>query len=178
MKITISGMNGSGKSTVADIIAKKLNLKRYSTGDFRREIARKKNFSLAELNKLGEKEDWTDKQADKWQEDLGKDEDNFIIDSRLGFHFIPNSIRIFLKVNPEIGAKRIMKENRKEENFKDLKEAIKFWHERINSDILRYKRYYNIDPYELSNYEFILDTSSLTIEEVTNKVLDFIKSKI
>ena len=46
MIMTISGMPGSGKSSVADFIAKKLNMKRYSAGDFRREIAIKNNLNI------------------------------------------------------------------------------------------------------------------------------------
>ena len=177
MIITISGMPGSGKSTVAKFLAKKLKLEHYSGGDFRREIAKQRNISLAELNKLGEKEDWTDKQADDWQVNLGKTKDNFIIDSRLGFHFIPNSIKILIQVSPEIGAERILKDNRIEEKFKDLKEAVKFWHERVNSDIKRYKEYYNINLYNKNNYDFILDTTNLSIKEVEDKILAFIKLK-
>lgn len=44
MIITISGYPGSGKSTIADIIAKKLKLKRYSVGNFRRELAKKRGI--------------------------------------------------------------------------------------------------------------------------------------
>ena len=39
MKISIAGMHGSGKDTIADLLAKKLNLKRYSVGAFRRKMA-------------------------------------------------------------------------------------------------------------------------------------------
>ncbi len=39
MIITIAGMPGSGKTTVAKILADKLNLKRYSMGDLRGKMA-------------------------------------------------------------------------------------------------------------------------------------------
>ena len=60
MIITISGKPGSGKSTIAKILAEKLKLKHYSAGDFRREKAKKLCLSLEEFNKLGEKKDFTD----------------------------------------------------------------------------------------------------------------------
>ena len=53
MKLTLSGKPGSGKSVVADILAEKLNLKRYSVGNYRREMAKKRGMTLAEFNKLG-----------------------------------------------------------------------------------------------------------------------------
>jgi len=175
--ITISGKPGSGKSTVAKTLAEKLNLKHYSTGDFRRKLAVKNNLDINELNKLGEKEFWTDRQADDWQTNLGETKDNFIIDSRLGFHFIPNSIKIFLSVSKEVGADRIFKEGRTEEKFKNLKEAEKFWAERTNSDSKRYKKYYNINPYDKNNYDIIIDTTNMTKEEAVKKVLEFIRLK-
>ena len=98
MIITISGKPGSGKSTIAKIIAKKLNLRYYSMGDIQRQIAKEKNITINELGKLEEKSDEIDKQIEEKQENLGKDEDNFILDSRLGYHYIPNSLKLFLQL--------------------------------------------------------------------------------
>jgi cytidylate kinase len=58
--ITISGDPGSGKSTIAQELAKKLKAKRIYVGEIRREIARKKGLTLAELNKYAEKHPETD----------------------------------------------------------------------------------------------------------------------
>jgi len=180
MIITISGTPGSGKSTIAEILAKELKIKRYSVGDFRREMAKKMGITLGQLNELGEKKEFTDKDADDWQIEIGKKEDNFIIDGRLSYHFIPNSIKIFLDVSPEIGSRRIMedtKENRKTEVVSDEKLALKAWHQRTESDIKRYKRYYNLNPYDKKQYDLFLDTSKLTVKEVVEKIKEFIKNK-
>lgn len=174
MIITISGKPGSGKSTVADILAKKLKLKRYSVGNYRREMAKRLGLDLEELNKLGENKDFTDKEADNWQEELGKKENNFIIDGRLSYHFIPDSIKIFIDVKPEVGARRIRLDNRKEEKSKTDKEALKLWKERYKSDLKRYKKYYNLNPYDKKQYDFILDTSNLSIGKMADKILEFI----
>jgi CMP/dCMP kinase len=178
MIITISGKPGSGKSTVANALAKKLGLKRYSVGDFRREMAKKRGLTMEELNKLGEKEQFTDKDADDWQVEIGKKEDNFIIDGRLSYYFIPKSIKILLNVNPEVGAERIRGDNRIEEKSESKEHAVKMWETRINSDIKRYKQYYNINPYEERNYDLVLDTSNITADQAVSKLLEFIKSNI
>ncbi|MCH9028900.1 MAG: nucleoside monophosphate kinase, partial [Bacteroidetes bacterium] len=65
MIITISGKAGSGKSTVAKELARKLELKHYSIGDLMRQMAKEKNISLTELGKLAEKDDSIDKELDK-----------------------------------------------------------------------------------------------------------------
>jgi cytidylate kinase len=174
MIITISGAPGSGKNTIADLLAEKLKLKRYSVGNFRREMAKKMKITLAELNALGEKNDFTDKDADDWQIKIGKKEDNFIIDGRLSYHFIPNSIKIFLDVSPEVGSRRIKEHSRKEEMFENNEEALKKWYERYDSDKRRYTQYYNLDPNDKSQYDFVLDTSNLGIQEVLNRVQVFL----
>ncbi len=56
MIITISGKAGSGKSTIAKQLAKKLGLKHYSTGDFMRQMAKDKGVSLLELSRIAEKD--------------------------------------------------------------------------------------------------------------------------
>jgi CMP/dCMP kinase len=172
MIITISGFPGSGKTNVGKQLAKILNYKFYSMGDLRGEIATKKGITINELNKLGETEQWTDKEIDDYQKELGKKEDNIILEGRLSFHFIPNSKKIFLNVTPEIGANRIFKDNRDDEDIsetiEDLKTKIQ---ERINSDTLRYKKYYNIDSYNTTHYNIIIDTSNITIQETVEQIL-------
>jgi len=175
MIVTISGTPGSGKNTIADLVAKELGLKRHSVGGFRRQMAKDMGITLEELNKLGEKQDFTDKKADDWQVEIGKKEDNFIIDGRLSYHFIPNSMKIFLDVKPEVGAKRIMSDKRPEEQMATEKQAVKMWNKRLNSDAVRYKKYYNLNPNDKKQYDFVLDTSDLTIQEVVDKVKEFIK---
>jgi CMP/dCMP kinase len=175
MIITVAGNPGSGKSSLVREIAEKLGIKRHSVGNFRREMARKRGMTLAQLNALGEKEEFTDKEADDWQINIGKTEDNFIIEGRLSYHFIPNSIKIFLDVSPQVGSRRIMHEKREEELMGHQEEAIKMWHERVDSDIKRYKKYYNINPYDKKHFDLVIDTTSLSKEETLKKVLEFIK---
>lgn len=175
MIITISGKPGSGKNTIANILADKLGMKRFSVGDFRRKLAKQRGMTINELNELGEKEAFTDNYADEWQIEIGRTETYFIIDGRLSYFFIPNSLKIFLDSSPEIGAMRIIRHGRMEESFSNISEAIEYWHKRIESDIIRYKKYYNLDPYNLENFDFVLDTSDLNVEEVVEKVLEFIE---
>jgi len=177
MIITISGRPGSGKSTIAKAVAEKLGLTHYSTGDFLREMAMERGMTLPDLNKLAEKDRSIDYELDKRQEMLGKEEDNFIIDSRIGFHFIPRSVKIFLDVSGDAGAERIFSQKRKEEkentSVQKTKEAIK---KRIASERLRYKKYYNIDYFDMKNYDAVVDTSYKTIENVVDEVIKAAKA--
>lgn len=178
MRITISGKPGSGKSTIAKAIAKKLSYRHYSVGDFMRQIAEEKGMTVLELSKLAEKSTDIDKQLDEKQIRLNK-EDNFVIDSRLGFHFIPGSIKIFLDIGDEEAAKRIFRQNRKEEKEnKTLKETLDNIKKRGKSEILRYKKYYKLDCYDKKHYDFIIDTTKMNAGEVVEAVMGFLRKNM
>ncbi len=73
-----------------------------------RELAMERGISLLDLGREAERDGGIiDTLLDTRSADLGKNEDNFIIDGRLAFHFIPHSFKLFLTVPPEEAAKRI-----------------------------------------------------------------------
>jgi cytidylate kinase len=175
MIITITGDLGSGKSTVAKILAKELKLKYYSTGEIFRRLAADMQVSLKELGELAKKDKRIDKRIDDYQKKLGQKEDDFVLEGRLGFHFIPESIKICLKVNPEESAKRIMQDNRSDEKFKTLKEAVESIKARRESEKERYLGLYKIDIDSGKNYDLIIDTTKIPANEVAEKIIKIIK---
>lgn len=182
MKITMSGDPGAGKSTVAKILAKKLGLKRYYIGGIRREMAAKRGLSLEEYNLLGETDSSTDIEVDNYQKKLGKKEDNIIIEGRTSYFLIPDSLKVYLKVSLDEGAKRIInhmktKEGAKRNETKEKHElSIEEMKEKLinrkKSDVFRYKKYYDQDVFDLSHYDLVIDTTNISVEQVVNKLLD------
>lgn len=171
MIITISGKAGSGKSTVAKLLAKKLNLKHYSMGDLMRQIAKEKNISLLELSNIAESDDTVDKELDKKQIELGKKEDNFIIDGRLTAFFIPNAqLKVFLDCDDDERAKRIFKDDREDEKNTHIDDTIEKIKQRESSERRRYRSYYNVDYYDKKLYDLIIDTTDLSVEEVLEQI--------
>jgi len=184
MIISISGAPGSGKSTIAKMLATRLTWPRYYMGGLRREAARKKGLSLAEYNKLGETDEATDREVDEYQQELGKNQDNFIIEGRTSWYFIPHSLKIYLDVNPEAGARRIFS-NLQQKNDRNEANNLNSWQdversaqERITSDNLRYQRYYQIEVYNQKNYDFYLDTTDLDQNQVFQRVCDYIDGQL
>ena len=170
MIVTISGLPGSGKSTVGRLLAKKIGYKFYSIGDLRGKWAMERGLSINELNRLGEKEEWTDRKADEYQAELGKKEDGFVIDGRLSFHFIPRSFKVFLTVSPETGAKRILSDDRPDEGAESLDGLAKDLEERVKSDDSRYRKIYGLDFRDREQYDLVVDTTELTPEETASRI--------
>ncbi len=176
IRITISGEAGSGKSTVVDSIANKLNIKRYSTGDYMRTMAAARGVTIIEINKIGETDQSIDKELDDWQKELEqKRDESFVLDSRLGFHFIPSSIKIFLEADIHVRAERIYNDMRLVEENTSLKKTIANIKKRQQLERERYKRKYGIDYLDMSNYDLVLDTTNMTPKEVAGKIINFVK---
>lgn len=184
MIISISGNHGSGKSTVALRLAAKLGWPRYYIGGLRRKAAKKMGLTLAEYNKLGESDPQTDLIVDRYQEKLGKTKDNFIIEGRTSWYFIPHSLKIYLDVNEKVAAARIFKslndqksaKKRNEDKGLDSEKAVlKSLRERKKSDIKRYLKYFKFNPYLRKHYDFYLDTTDLTLSQVFQAVYRFVK---
>ena len=181
MILTISGTPGAGKTTVAKILSKRLNLTHYYMGGIMRDLAKKKGMTLNEFNKLRDLGPEIDNFVDDYLIKAGKTQDNFIAEGRTAFHFIPNSIKLFLTVDPIVGAKRIQmdvfekrNDSRNESVENDVSLQIEKLELRVNNDKKRYLKYYGIDMDDMSNYDFYFDTSSLTPEQTADKIIEFI----
>ncbi len=184
MIISIGGMPGSGKSTIAKMLADKLGWPRYYIGGLRREKARQRGMTLEAYNRLGETDPSTDLEVDEYQKKLGEGGDNFIIEGRTSWHFIPHSLKIFLDVDENVGAQRIFKDvsisdSRNEgADIKTLCDVIKLYRQRIASDDLRYRKYFGIKVYDRKNYDLVVDTTGLSSSEVFDRIWRFIKDRI
>jgi cytidylate kinase len=153
-------------------------------GQLRREAAKRRGMTLEEYNKLAMSDISTDLEVDEYQTKLGQEQDNFVIDGRTSWHFIPQSYKIFLNVDPRVGAERIFQElqqggDRNEgHNLTTVEAVLNSNYERVQNDRKRYQKYFGIDVYDLANYDEIVDTTNLTIEEVVAKVRSLIKQRL
>ncbi len=174
MIITICGQAGSGKSSVAKLIAKRLRYRHYSMGELRRKAAHERGITLAEFNRLGEEDPTTDEFVDRLQEDLGKKGDGFVVDGRTSFHFIPHSVKVYLHADLDVRARRVLQEERQTEDFDTLEECKRALIKRERSDNRRYRKYYGIDVRDRGNYDHWIDTTRLTVEQTVENILGLI----
>ena len=183
MIVTIGGMPGSGKSTLAKVLSEKLKLKRYYMGLIFREKAKEKGMDILAYNEYLTKHPEEEKEIDKLIIDLGKKESNFLIESRVAHHLIPHAIKILVKIDLKVAGKRIYndllskKTNRDEKIYKTEKEAYEATKKRYQSELKRYKKLYGINISDESQYDIVLDTTNLTIQESIKKLSQLIKQK-
>ncbi len=174
MIITLGGHLGAGKSTLAKKLWAYFDYPQYSTGGFMREMALERGVSIIELNQTAEKDGGViDTILDDRQKKLWETEDNFIIDGRLAFHFIPHGVKIFLTVESAEAARRVYYDETRRwvETHFDIEEATRNIEARRKSEDERYMKYYNVHIYDMTHYDIFIDTTGKTPEEVFDEVV-------
>lgn len=175
MFITINGQLGSGKSTVCSLLKNKYGFDVFSSGRIQRQIARKMNASTLDLNKISENDYSIDRYIDKVVVEFAENNigESVVFDSRLAWHFVPNSFKVRLTINPVTAAERIVpNRHTPEESYNSLEDAICRLSERQKSESLRYKSIYNVDIDDFKNYDLIMNTSQLSPEEVGDTIYE------
>lgn len=171
MIITISGVPGSGKSTVGKLLAQKLGYAFYSMGDLYGELATKRHMTIDEIIEKAKTDESIDAYIDQRQIEIGQG-DRVVIDSLLGFHFIPHSLKIFIDVDPKIAGQRVFENQRPDEPpVKNAEEAATMLTKRPLMNEARYTKYYNVSYLDRSHYDEIIDSSHISPEEVVAKIL-------
>ena len=170
--ISITGDLGSGKSTVSNLLRERLNFDYIYTGKIQREIAGKYNMTTLELNKYAETHPEIDEEIDAVLKSLN-DSTDLIVDSRLAWFFLPESFKIFLKTDVMVSATRISNDNQRgNEKYSSVEEAVNHIIARKNSENKRYMDLYGANCSDLSNFDLVIDTSSLTPEIVADLIID------
>ena len=172
MKITITGSLYSGKSCVGKAICEALEYTYFSVGELQRKLAVEKGMSITEYNKYMQDNN-LDNGVDNKTIKIGREYENFVFDARLAWYFIPDSFKIYLKIDIDAAVERAMKNERgNSERYASKQEAKENISERRRLEVTRFKDIYNIDIDRDSNFDLIIDTSHITMEEVIEKILD------
>lgn len=171
-KISLAGDLGSGKSTVSRILTDLLGLEYFSTGAIARAIAAERGMTVVELNEYMEKHPEMDREIDDRLVALSDDPRGLIIDSRMAFHFVRDTFRVYFTTDIETSAARIMGDHRAEESFATLEETAMNIRRRKASERKRYGDFYGVDCKDLRNYSLIVDTTYATPAQIAGKTAE------
>jgi CMP/dCMP kinase len=164
--ITLSGDIGSGKSSVARILSAATGFPIISAGGIQREIAASMGLTTLQLNEWSAKDRSVDDKIDSHTKALGETRDQIIVDSRLAWHFIPAAYKVFLSVDPQVGAARVFEASRSDEFHGSLAEALENNRSRTRLEAVRYRTLYGIELRDYRNYDLVVDTSFAAPEDI------------
>jgi cytidylate kinase len=175
--ITLSGELGSGKSTVANYLISKMPFKIVSAGLLFRQLAAKHGMSAKEFNEFIESDPKYDHYVDDTMAELGRTDEKIIFDSRMAWHFVPQSFKIYLYVDVDTATERIFNDKgRVSESYSDKATARQEIIDRRKSELLRYQNFYHCNLDDYSNYDLIVDTSHASRDEVNELVYNSFKA--
>ena len=170
--ITITGDLGSGKSTVSKLLQERLNYDYIYTGKIQRLIADRHRMTTLELNKYAETHPEIDQEIDSTFKSLNQ-ASNMIVDSRMAWFFIPHSFKVFLKTDLSVAVDRISADSQRiNESYSSKEEAANMITARKESENIRYLELYGADCSDLSQFDLVVDTSSLSPEQVADRIVN------
>ncbi|MEE2716957.1 MAG: AAA family ATPase [SAR324 cluster bacterium] len=176
MKVTLAGDPGSGKSVLRKHLAERYGFEVKAVGDFMREIAGRHGYTdiTKFLVEYVTHHPEVDHQVDEEQRRFGETNDHFVLDSHIGFHFVPDSLKIRLTCELEESARRILNAGRTTEAAKDLTQAMQANAEREAAMRQNFLKLYEVDIHDNRHFDLVVDTTPLALEQVQEKVCDFI----
>jgi cytidylate kinase len=167
--ITIGGPPGSGTTTIAKMLAARLKLKYVYIGDIFRELAKRKDMSLAEFGNYAGGHPEIDRELDKRQLEIAR-AGHVILEGRVsGWVAAENEVeafKIWLEATLSVRVDRCSE--REEKNRDEVEREIV---EREESERSRYKDIYKFDIDDLSFYDIVVDTGPLTPEQITDLIV-------
>jgi cytidylate kinase len=134
-----------------------------------RRLADRLGITTLELNKRAETDKSIDDQIDSVFKNLAKAPKNLVVDSRMAFHFLPESFRIKLEVHPRVAATRIQGDTSRvgEGTYNSLEDIELAIVARKASERARFKTYYNADIEDHAGYSLIINTTDCDPQAVS-----------
>jgi predicted cytidylate kinase len=171
MRITISGPIGSGKTTVCNLLSKKLSYRCVVSGNIFREMAKEHKMTLSQFGELCEHDMRYDRLLDERMVQIARDNPDIILEGRLVAHMLQKkgipALKFFLTADLETRAKRVV-----EREGQKLKIVLLEMKEREDSEAIRYRSYYGIDIKSDDVYDIVIDTADKTPEQIVDIMVE------
>jgi CMP/dCMP kinase len=174
--VSLAGHVGSGKSLVSRLVSERLGWRRVSTGAMFREIASRHGMSVLELNRHAETHPEIDDEVDGHLRHLASSTEGLVIDSRMAWHFVPASFKVYLVVDPVVGAERVLGAGRDDERYETLEDAARANTARQEAEADRYHTLYGVRRDDWTNYDLIVDTTDISADTVTDIITEALEA--
>lgn len=166
--IAISGVGGTGKSTLARGLAEKLGWKVVSSGSFIRKWHQDHGVPLVETDKIPEE---VDRKMDMSYQEMMRTEEGIVFESRLAGWLskdFDQTFKIMIKCDQKVGASRIA-----QREDATLDEIIR--EQEIREGLLKEKfiKLYDAGDYlDEDNFDLVIDTTSVSAAVVLEITLN------
>jgi cytidylate kinase len=155
---------------VGKLLAQELGFTYWAAGDAWREEAAKLGMTLNEFHEHLQRNPEYDRALDAQQAALGTRE-RIVIDSRLGFHFVPHAFKVYLSVEPSIAAERLVGAKRAREVALTAADALAEIVTRREHERAQHQSLYGIDSHDHANFNLVVDTSELAPDAVVAAII-------
>lgn len=171
--IFICGLAGSGKSTVARMLARKFKLDHVSAGDAFRTIARERGMNLIELGRHAEKHPSFDRELDGRMLRRAR-VGGVVLDGR-ALAFLARKkglpgLSVFLTVDPMVSARRVAGRD----GLK-VSTALAQSRKREREVARRLKKLYGLDTADASYYDVVIQTDNYAPREVVALIAQLVR---
>ena len=169
MLITISGLPGSGTTTVSRLVADALGLARLPGGEVFRQMAAEAGMTLAEFGTHAQDHPEIDRELDDRLEARAR-EGSCVIESRLAGWLATRAgllaVRVWIDCDDGVRAARVA-----ERDGTTPDEARRDNAERTRLEHARYETVYEIDLDDRSPYDLVLDSSSTPATDLADQIV-------
>ena len=169
MIITLGGLPGSGKTTVARILADKLKMEYINAGDIFRNLAAKKGMTLEEFGFFAERNPNIDKAIDKKLLEIAR-RDNVILEGRLAGIMLEladvEALKVWLDAPLEVRVDRVSGRDEK-----STEAALADTQMREKSEWDRYYNIYHVDIRDLDVYNLVIQTKDRTPDDIADEII-------
>ena len=165
MRITLCGLVGTGKGSTGHML-ETMDVPFVSAGDYYRDIAKRENISLDELERRSRDDQRYDDEVDRRTVRFGAERQEFIFDGRLAWFFIENTFKILLTCDFNTRISRVAIRDRV-----SLVRALELTVERERLQRERYDQLYALADFDDPKYfDLVIDTTSMAKESVPEKI--------
>ena len=169
MLITISGLPGSGKTTVARLVARELGLEHVYAGEIFRRQAQQRGIPLAEYLRMAETDESIDRDLDA-QMLARAAAGRAVLEGRLTAYIADQAgvpaLKVFLDASEDVRAERITGRE-----GGATAERLREIQAREASDRHRYRVLYGVDYHDRGRYDLVMATDRQTPEELARAIV-------